>query len=403
MTTESNLSKGVFLGSMLNNEPSSNGAGSSPSITEVINPETGEIYQFIDEQNKPLKEQPKSPAELRLDKWALHTAVQRLLRHKRVNACCRLRATSAADVIVFRNSSLKSAHYGNLQTCASVWDDPVCAAKISEKRRCEVRKSMDRWEAESGQVLLLSLTHAHSLSDVLKDLLKGEQAAMASMVRDRGFRELMAEMGCIGRIRAWEVTHGVNGFHPHFHILFFACPNLDITALEDRFYDLWLKACFKAGLPLPDRQHGVDLQDGSEAHGYVSKGGWGMEHEITKGHLKKSYKGRSPMELVSSWLYDDDKQAGALFIEYSKAFHGMRQLVWSNGLKKRLGIEDKTDQDLANEQDQDAEIFCRIEFDDWKRIIKYQMRGEVLELARIGSKDGIDRLLENLKNIEVMK
>jgi len=32
-------------------------------------------------------------------------------------------------------------------------------------------------------------------------------------------------------------------------------------------------------------EHGLDLRDGKYADKYVSK--WGIEHELTKGHVKK--------------------------------------------------------------------------------------------------------------------
>jgi len=37
-------------------------------------------------------------------------------------------------------------------------------------------------------------------------------------------------------------------------------------------------------LPAPSMEHGLDLRDGKYADKYVSK--WGIEHELTKGHVK---------------------------------------------------------------------------------------------------------------------
>ena len=36
------------------------------------------------------------------------------------------------------------------------------------------------------------------------------------------------------------------------------------------------------------QKHGLHLQAGNEAGNYVSK--WGLEHEMTKGHVKKGKK-----------------------------------------------------------------------------------------------------------------
>ena len=41
-----------------------------------------------------------------------------------------------------------------------------------------------------------------------------------------------------------------------------------------------------------------------------------------------------------------------MWLEWEKASKGRRQLVWSRGLKKRAGIEDRTDEQSAAEQDE---------------------------------------------------
>jgi len=171
---------------------------------------------------------------------------------------------------------------------------------------------------------------------------------------------------------------------------------LELEGFEDRFYSLWANACRLAKLPIPGRAHGVRLHDGSKAHAYASKGVWGLDHEITKGHLKKSKKGRSPMELIRSYVYENDKQAAALFVEYSKAFHGKCQLYWSPGLKERFGIGEKTDEQIAAEQDETAVLLGRIEWPVWKLVLKSEYRGEILELARQGSWEPVAFLLEGL-------
>jgi len=295
------------------------------------------------------------------------------------------------------NKVLKTAHYGGLQTCGSVWDCPICAAKISERRRVdEVKPAMDIWRASGGECLLLTLTNPHFVRTNLSELLEGQQKAMSRLRGCKAYRHLMALMGCIGGIRAWEVTHGNNGFHPHFHIILFTFAGLDLLGLEDQFYSLWANACRLAKLPIPDRSHGVSLQGGDDADEYLVKGGWGLDYEITKAHLKKSIKGRSPMDLIRSYVFDGDKQAGGLFVAYSRAFHGKRQLHWSHGLKDYFRIEQKTDDEIAGEQDQQAILLGRIEWPVWKIILKSELRGEILELARFGSWDSVALLLDGL-------
>ena len=152
---------------------------------------------------------------------------------------------------------------------------------------------------------------------------------------DKSSRKLFAFIDCIGTVRAWEVTHGDNGWHPHFHILLFVRPGLDLEQLRFEFYALWANCCRLAKLPIPSQEHGVRLDDGAQAANYVSKGLWGLDREMTKGHLKKAKHGRSPFDLLRSYLYDQDRQAGALFCDYARSFKGKRQLVWSKRASRR--------------------------------------------------------------------
>ena len=57
-------------------------------------------------------------------------------------------------------------------------------------------------------------------------------------------------------------------------------------------YKVWKDCCLKAGLDEPSEKHGLDLQAGNEAGAYVAK--WGLEHEMTKGHIKKGKENNRP-------------------------------------------------------------------------------------------------------------
>lgn len=414
---QNSLFSGSHLGSMRNRTPGTNGVasradeltsknttqppfnGSDSGIIQqtFIDKETGEFLICDHLADGSLKAE-YDPVALRLERFVLQSAVRHLLPEKRVAKCHRLRASGQETINVMHNARLKSAHYAGHQSCGSPWDCPLCAAKISERRRVEeVKPAMDKWkENYGGECLLLTLTNPHFIHTVLADLLKGQQKAMKAFVGSRAYRLLMADMGCIGAIRAWECTHGLNGYHPHFHIILFARTGLNLAELEEQLYSLWSNACRLAKLPIPDRAHGVSLQGGDKADGYLAKGGWGLDHEITKAHLKKSSKGRSPMDLIRSYVYDADKQAGALFVEYSKAFHGKRQLLWSPGLKDYFNVEEKTDDEVAAEQDETAILLGRIEWPVWKLVLKFELRGEILELARLGSWEAIKGLLDDL-------
>jgi hypothetical protein len=145
---------------------------------------------------------------------------------------------------------------------------------------------------------------------------------------------------------------------------------------------MWLNCCRLAGLALPSFQHGVRLEDGSKAKNYISK--WGLENEMTKGHIKKGRKGgRTPFDLLRAYQ-EGDKQAGALFVEYANAFKGKRQLVWSIGLKAHFAIEEATDQEVVEREEEEAEHGCDLSREDWHTVLAFGVRAEMLEAYEQG-------------------
>lgn len=339
------------------------------------------------------------PLANRLERFALQSAVRKLLPKSRTCRCLRCRQAHKGSIEVWRSIEHGSAKFVNLQTCASVWICPICAEKISARRSLEVLKAIDHHQALGAQVAFLTLTIPHTRRDDLPTLLAGQTLAIKRFMGSRQSRALFAEIGCIGTIRAWEVTHGRlgldNGWHPHFHILLFVRAGFHLAELQTRIYALWANACRLAGLPIPSSRYGVTLEDGSRAAEYVTKGFWGLEKEMTRGHIKKAKKGETPFQLLRAYFLDEDKQAGALFRAFALAFHGRRQLVWSKGLKAHFQIEQKTDEELARERDSISELLGSIDLDQWRVICRHELRGDVLELARHGW-DAVQRLLQQL-------
>jgi hypothetical protein len=368
--------------------------GLQPVYWSSVDPETGEVFPLVQEETD-LKKR-SDPRETRLERFALQSAARRLLWGSRTAKCLRLRRADKSQVEVWRSADHGSAHYGGLQTCGSPWACPVCAAKISERRREVLLGLMERHKAAGGDCYLLTLTNPHTAGDDLSQLLKAQAVAMSRLNSNRSAKALWSEIDTAGTVRAYEVTYGANGWHPHFHILIFCRSGLDLAEYRRRFYAEWANACRLAKLPIPSEAHGVRLDGGEEAGAYVTKGLWGLDREMTKGHIKKSIKGRSPFDLLRSYLYDDDKQAGALFRVYADAFKGKRQLQYSNGLKDLYQVEDVSDEELAAAQEESAELLGSIELEQWRLILSADLRGEVLELARHGW-EPVARLLASLE------
>ena len=362
-------------------------------------PETGEIFD---------------PMEARIQRFILQSVVRKLLPKSRTNNCLRVRQ-KGQQIQVLKSVEHGTASYGGLQTCGSVWQCPVCAAKIAERRRAEVLAAMTIWKGQGGRVNMLTLTCPHQRSDDLFELLAKQAKALNSFWADRQVKTVFVEMGNIGHIKATEGTHGRlspfnNGWHPHYHVLTFdaseGCPSTfdgpQMTDWQVRLYLRWANACKLAGLGEPSYAHGVKLDDGSQAYNYISK--WGLEDEITKGHTKKAISGETPFDLLRALAVDDtDRQAAALFIEFATVFKGKRQLRWSKGLKQRFAVDEKTDDELSNEKDDFAQVLGQLTIEQWRDVLAVEGRGPLLSAAARGGWSCVCSYLEQIKGKGVKK
>lgn len=344
------------------------------SAPKNIDPDTGEILPSKGDFD---------PALARIERFALQSAARKILPNSRTAHCLR-HVQKNKQIQVWKSKEHGTCSFKGLQTCGSVWACPVCSAKISERRRVELRAAIALHTAAGGQVLLATFTTPHYLGDDLAEVLAGQAKALSYLNSERASVKVFKEMGCIGKIRALEVTHGRlrasnNGWHPHYHVLLFVRSGLDLEFFKHALFTRWESACVKAGLKAPSIEHGIRLEDGTKAAAYASK--WGLESEMTKGHTKKSNNGETPFDLLRAYLENGDKHASVLFREFAETFKGKRQLHWSKGLKKLFGIGEETDEELAVKQDDLASMMGMISLEDWRKILRVEGRAIVLELA----------------------
>ena len=331
----------------------------------------------------------RSKAQLRVKRFLLQDQACKLLPSERINNCLKKRITKDKGVIVKYNPVTKHACYGNLQLCSSVWNCAVCAAKISEKRRSELKKGIAQHRANGGYVYLLTLTNSHHYGDNLAQLMQGQKNALKYLWSNRKPKEHFLSLGKVGHITANEVTHGKNGWHPHMHILMFFDKAVDIKELQTFIAKYWQHCCKLAKLKIPSLEHGCDITNGDYADRYVSK--WGLEEEMTKGHIKKGREGgNTPFDLLR--LSESGcEQSGRLFQQYAAAYKGKNQLNWSPNLKDLLGVPKITDKQLAETEDAESIEEEELALEIWRLVLIYKARGELLKVFELDKFDGGNR------------
>lgn len=193
---------------------------------------------------------------------------------------------------------------------------------------------------------MLTLTARHDRQMKLAPFLDALKDAKRRLRQRREWRAIKPVF--VGSVTASEVTHGRNGWHPHFHeILVLDCPPADALALVEGLRSAWLSCLQAFGLSGADAA--FQVQSAQAAGAYVAK--FGAAEELALQGSKRGRNGsRGPWQLLND-ARDGDAQAAAIWAEYALAFRGRRQLVWSPGLKARFSVAEVPDDEAAAEVD----------------------------------------------------
>lgn len=313
----------------------------------------------------------------------------------------------ASDVEVHFTAAHQAAHYGKLATCGSVWACPVCCSLIQERRRPELARLVTWAHENAKQPVMVTLTFPHTRFDSLADLLSKQRLAFRKFREGNTWTLFKKRHGFVGLVRSLELTHGRNGWHPHTHELWV----LDGMSLSARaaflefIRERWFKVCAKVGLvdasdPVASRHflaRSVDVRFNVDSSDYLAKldsaRAWGVDSELAKSSSKQGKaSGVHPHEFLTRRAPGD----AALYVEYVNAMKGQRQLYWSARLKDLVGVEEVTDEELAEQQIEKAELLGLLTPEQWRNVRGNDARAELLDAAELGGWPAVLSLLRSL-------
>lgn len=351
-------------------------------------PEGGVLGKLAKSVNADLQKHQSTRSRL----FSLQRTAASILGRERVGKCLWSIADNSTGVRVLRRET--RARFDGLQTCGSVWHCPVCSHRISETRRQELNDALSQARLMGLDLFLITLTTSHKDGDDLPALLDNLKLAKKHFQNSRtykGYKHLIK-----GGITATELTHGVNGWHPHFHIILFTekLPDESRWQLQLDFEQQWITSLQARGLS-GNRPHAFRMDDATAAGGYVAK--WGAAEELTMGAKKDGKsKGRHPFQILQSAAHNPhDKH---LFYEYAMAFKGRRQLQWTPGLRDLLKVELLTDEEASViEPNNEDEWLISITSDDWSSVRK-KGRSRILQTCEHETPDHLPACLVELEN-----
>lgn len=341
---------------------------------------TGSLSQFL------------TTVAARLQRWYLQSLARELLPGERVAKCLHKPIPGAPGVNVMYAPRVERAHYKGLQVCGSVWMCPVCAAKITTRRRQELTQAIGAWD---GQLAMVTYTLRHTTDDRLSVVLDALLGAYRAMKKARAWGLLVGQNEWFGSVRGLEVTYGKNGFHPHMHEVVFLGKGADPISLQNELRGHWLHQLDRAGRDATwDRGVLVESADDRIAD-YVAKYGhdpvdlgWTVAHEIASGMSKVGRTdGLSMWQVLAAYGENvrygrPDDWPGHTFIDYAKTFKGRSQLQWSRGLRDMLHLEEElTDEELALREEEQSVLLAQLTRKQWDIILGNDARMELLLVA----------------------
>lgn len=348
----------------------------------------------------------------RRERYRLRSVLWSVSSLKRVQGCGRWRqgrGGRGSAVGVYKREEY--AYFDGVQTCGSVWACPVCAAKIRQRRAEEIREALLRHLGNGGGIVTQVLTIPHDAGDRLDctfDLVRG---GWRRLNQGRARYEVADRIGLVGTIRSSEVTHGLNGWHPHLHVLYLTERPLTASErawLESTQYRRWAAHVESEGHRKPmQRFCRVEVvRSAEDVSDYLckvaSESGWDMPLEMTRHDLKQGrvdpsrVNQRTPFQILRDFAETGDVDDLNLWLEYEQASKGKHALDWSRGLKDLLLVEEQTDEELA-EEEQGGSLVMRIMPSEWDLLIKYPPNAcKILETAEQGDPTEVRLLVEQL-------
>lgn len=339
-------------------------------------------------------------------------------------ACFCKRTVISEDkrVGLLHHPQAESASYKGLLACASIWLCPVCAAKITERRRVAydaVFKSL----SVSNPVVMLTLTLQHERDDTLAGLLEILLSSYDRMLTTgKTAAKFLKRWGILGRARSLEVTYGVNGWHVHLHVaLILSVPlsEVDLPAFSDGCKQRWTSILDRFG-GYASWDHGAVLTVESDPTYIVKLGfedielvrsgsGWSLGAELAKSVAKRASRGGlTPSGLLAVYLSGGlqsadlnltQDEAAELWIEYASQLQSQRHIVASGVMLELLDQHggDKSDEELESEQIEDAVVLAYLTYRQWRVILANDARGELLDVCAGGDADQLVAFLRDFK------
>ena len=352
-------------------------------------------------------------------RYRLRDILQDVTRIPRLGICGIRRIAGRTEPEIRRRPSEEAggmvAHFANLALCGRVWLCPVCGPKIRDRRAHELDLACASWIRTYGvgSVMLLTLTMPHDFGQPLDQLFGTVRAAFTSLVSGRAWGVNKGRFDLAHWVRAYDVTIGPNGWHPHLHVVVLGRRGLsahELTDLEGDLFARWRNTITAKGFRAPSREHGIRLEQArtkGDLSRYVCQVIVGSDEsslpvalEVARGDLKVSRKSghRTPWQVLGDFAETGDATDLSIWREWEQASSWVHAIRWSNGLRHEAGLgEEQTDEEVVAVE-VGGEVVYVFAMTDWAILCRIRGgRGEVLRVAEESGGGGVVQFIEEVR------
>jgi hypothetical protein len=291
----------------------------------------------------------------------LHRLARALMPRERL-ALCGVALRYGASGVVVRRLPDGRACYSGLYRCGDFWRCPSCRVTLGIRRAHQIETALRQHVDAGGSALLATYTVPHTRDESLPVVL----ARLAGTWRRYAKSALRDVLGryYIGAVRALEVTHGVHGWHPHYHALVFVSPELPyLTPVAVALAERWSQA---AGADWRADVRQVARDGVAAVARYLTTDGVAGAAFETANPAAKVPAGRSYPELLYDYARCRSSSDAALIYEYAAALHGVHHLTVSLRLRR---LYDFTDPASGWDEIADEDVLALLNSDEWLSIL----------------------------------
>jgi len=286
--------------------------------------------------------------------------------------------------------------------CSSPSTCVVCSSRIAKARGVWLAQVFSNALSMGYEVSMLTLTVRHKKGNSLEQLLKAMEQAYTNVQGSTSYKILRKEYGA-DFVRVLEITHGKNGFHPHYHIAIIHKPGFDFEVLRSDMERTWLTHIERQGLlsPIANKAvHIVTNASNEQRAWYLTKACGMSSLEVSNGRYKTAQGDNLGIWQIHGQAVAGNLDAKYIWHAYEKAIYKKRLFTMSKGMSDKYGVLWRSDVELASDEVLDLEglpseisdnlqkVSPSIKFVgalspySWKQICEKRLNGALYDLLR---------------------